>query len=139
MPSNGPTLPQLQLGPTKPRSGRPDLYVRIGAVREVLVSLTTHKVVGYRYFFDATSVRCVNGANHVIFTVGRSRRTLSCKRSPILISGQLAPHKSYRIAVQAVRMRRRRVVKRGARYSGQLYMPGNEVHWTPISQLPPSS
>jgi hypothetical protein len=40
--------------------------------------------------------------------------------------------------MQAVRMPRHRIVKRGASYSGRLYMPGNEGAWVPIPSLPPA-
>jgi len=102
------------------------------------VSRFTRTPLGYRYFFAAQHIRCINGATNLVFTVARARRSTPCRSGPILISGQLAPHKTYEIRVQAVRIRRHKVVKRGAPYSGRLYMPGNEVLWIPVAQLPPA-
>jgi hypothetical protein len=73
-----------------------------------------------------------------VFTIVGRRHTAPCRATLILISGQVAPHETYTIRVQAVKMHGRRVVKWGASYSGRLYMPGNEARWSPIAQLPPS-
>jgi hypothetical protein len=137
--SGSPSTPQLPITPLHPRPGRPDLYARLGVVREILVALPTHTIVGYRYFFEAGNIRCINGATNVVFTVGRRRRLMRCRPGPVLISGRVTPHRRYLIKVQAVTIRGGRIVKRGPMYSGRLYMPGSEGRWSPISQLPPSA
>jgi hypothetical protein len=136
--AGGPQPPHLQITPARPRAGRPDVYVELGAVRVVLVSFTSHAVLGYRYFFSARGIRCIDGGTNVVFTIVGTRHTAPCRASLILISGQVAAHNTYTIRVQAVKMHGRRVVKWGASYSGRLYMPGNEARWNPIAQLPPS-
>jgi hypothetical protein len=102
----------------------------------VLASLAGHVVVGYRYFFSARNIRCVNGATNVVFTIAGKRHTAPCRASLIRISAQVEPHATYTIRVQAVRTHGHRVLKWGASYSGRLYMPGNEARWTPLAQLP---
>jgi hypothetical protein len=135
-----PNPPQLKIGPTTRRVARPDVYLTLGAVRAGLLSMPSHRLIGYRYFFDASEIRCVKHATNVIFTAGGSRHTVSCKRrGPLLITPRLAPHRRYRITVQAVRMRRGRIVNRGPVRSGRLYMPGSEARWVPIPRLPPSA
>jgi hypothetical protein len=134
----GPQPPHLQIFPKKPRAGRPDLYLELGAVRVTLVALRTHAVLGYRYYFSAKHIRCINGATNVVFTVDRSEHIVPCRPGPMLINTQVAPHKTYRIRVLAVRIGRHRIVKSGASYSARLYMPGSEAQWIPIAQLPPS-
>jgi hypothetical protein len=131
--------PHLQIVPTKPRPGRPDVYVELSAFRIELISETTHKVMGYRYYFAAQGMRCINGATDLVFTVANSRRVERCTQSLVVFSPQLSPHKRYSIDLQAVKMRRKRIVKRGASYTGSMYMPGNEVHWQPVSAVPPGT
>jgi hypothetical protein len=112
--------------------------LEINAFREGLVSRLTHAPLGYRYFFEARRIHCLNGATHLIFTVGGARHSTPCQRGPILISGEVAVHRTYAIRVQAIRVHKHRIVKRGASYSGQLYMPGSEASWTRVAQVPPS-
>ena len=137
-PNLSPELPHLQFSPRTPRAGRPDVSLEINAFREELVSRLTHAPLGYRYFFAARRIHCLNGATHLIFTAGGARRTTSCRPGPILISGEVAVHRTYAIRVQAIRVHKHRIVKRGASYSGQLYMPGSEASWTRVAQVPPS-
>jgi hypothetical protein len=132
-----PLPPHLQFAAHNPRPGRPDLYLELDAFRLTLLSGLLHTPIGYRYFFAAQHIRCINGATNLIFTVAHARHSTSCRPGPILISGQLAPHSTYQIRVQAVRERKHKVVKWGASYSGHLYMPGNEARWVPIAQVPP--
>jgi hypothetical protein len=132
------TPPFLLINPKHPLSTKPDVSLELGAIRESLVSRATHRVVGYRYFFSAQDIHCVDGATNVLFTVGRTRHCARCTPGPILVSGKLAPHRTYRIHVQAVKMHKRRIVSRGTSYSGRLHMPGNEVHWSSIAKLPPT-
>jgi hypothetical protein len=132
------TPPFLLINPKDPLSTKPNVSLELGAVRESLVSLATHKVVGYRYFFSAQDIHCIDGATNILFTVGRSRRSARCTPGPILVSGKLAPHHTYRIHVQPIKMRKRHIVSRGTSYSGRLHMPGNEAHWSSIAKLPPT-
>jgi hypothetical protein len=99
-------------------------------------------VIGLRspdrhFYWGTEQVRCLNGATNLIFTVRRShrlvsRRRLGCRRGISLASSRVRPHRSYAISVQAIRMRRGRVVTRGETYRTRLYMPGNEANWTPV-------
>ena len=77
---------------------------------------------------DLNLSRCMN----------RVGRLAACAHRLILISRALKPHKTYRVAVRAIRTHKRRIVRRGASYSGKLWMPGSEAHWKQISQVPPS-
>jgi hypothetical protein len=114
------------------------VFLKVIALRFGVISLLTHKIVGYRYFFGLNNTRCVNGANRVIATVGRSRHVLPCRWTLLRIAKRVWPHHRYRITIQAVRMRKHIIRKRGPSYSGRLYMPGSEAQWQPISQPPAS-
>jgi hypothetical protein len=131
-----PAPPQLVITP-KSKPGKPDVYVQLGAFREVLIRRATRQIVGYRYYFSAQNIRCINGATNLLVTIGRRRHVLPCRSGLLLIGTQVAPHRTYTIHVEAVRMRRRRIVKRGPTYPWRAYMPGNEATWTPVSTPPP--
>ena len=131
--------PHIQIVPRAPRRGRPDVYVELGAFRVELISLATHRVMGYRYYFTAQKMRCINGATDLIVTVQSTRRIERCTSRLIIVSPKVTPHKRYRVGVQAVKMRRRKIVKRGASYTGTMYMPGNEARWTLVSSVPPGA
>jgi hypothetical protein len=103
-----------------------------------LISVATHKLVGYRYYFAAQDIRCINSANNVVVTIGHSRHLVPRGRTLVRIGQEVAPHRRYAIRIQAVKMRKRKVVKHGASYSGRMYMPGSEAYWQPVTQLPPS-
>ena len=115
------------------------MYVELGAFRVELISLATHRVMGYRYYFTAQKMRCINGATDLIVTVQSTRRIERCTSRLIIVSPKVTPHKRYRVGVQAVKMRRRKIVKRGASYTGTMYMPGNEARWTLVSSVPPGA
>jgi sugar lactone lactonase YvrE len=129
-PGPGPSSPQTpippnhQITPRKSRGHHPDVYVELSAVRESFSS------GGYRYFFSARNMRCINGATDVAFTVGGSRHVAPCRRGLMLISKRLTPHRMYNVKVQALRMHRHRAVKKGPAHSWRVYMPGNEVNWS---------
>jgi hypothetical protein len=83
---------------------------------------------GYRYLFSARGIRCINGATNVVLTVGGHRHVADCRQGLTLIGRALAPHKTYDVRVQAVRMRRYRITRRGPSYSWRVSMPGDEVN-----------
>lgn len=136
---NPTTPPRFIIIPSGRNSTEPNVYVELSAFRIELLTALTHRIVGYRYYFVAQDIDCVNGATNLIFTVGHKRHTTGCPRTPIRISSAIKPNRRYRVRVEAVRIRHRRIVKRGASYSGRLYMPGNRGHWTLVSGIPPAA
>jgi hypothetical protein len=137
-PTTPPQPPFVFIHPTKPRRGKPDLSVEVGAFRITLISRATHQVVGYRYFFSAEHMHCINGATNVAFTIDSSRHVAPCTSHLILIGKQVSPHKTYTLHIQAVRMRKHRIVKRGPSHPWKAYMPGNEITWVPTGTVPPT-
>jgi hypothetical protein len=120
--------PQTQIAPTTPRPGRPDVSLQV-------VGLRTMNAVPARFYWGAEQIHCLNGATDVIVKVGRSRKDLKCRPGISVASSQVAPHRTYLIRLQAVKMRGRRVVARGASYSASMYMPGLEANWVPVPGL----
>lgn len=125
-----PEPPSVTLTPSAPERSRP-------AASLMVVGLRSGDT---RYFWGTSRVRCLNGATNLVFTVRRNRRLISrkrigCRRKISLASSEVAHHRTYAIRVQAVRMRRRRIVERGEAYRVRLYMPGNEARWVPVPGL----
>jgi hypothetical protein len=62
----------------------------------------------------------------VVFTVAGGRHVAACHRGLALVSKQLVPGRAYDLHVQAVRMRRRRIVRKGESYSWRVRMPAGD-------------
>lgn len=90
----------------------------------------------YRYYFAVDQLRCTRRANALrVLVTGRSI-TLPCSRSVALATHPLAPSRTYTVTTQPLELRHGRVIKRGARVTVSLRMPGPDDLWTPIAGLP---
>ena len=120
-----PAPPRVELTPTTPGHRRPDAGLTIVALRTL---------DGRHYFWGVQDAHCVNGATHLVFRIGHSRRRVKCRRKITVVSSSVSPHRYYTIRVRVVRIRKHRVTK-GAAYARRLYMPGNEALWIPLPGL----
>jgi len=125
LPSARPSPPRVQLAPARRGHRRPDAGLTIIALRTL---------DGRHYFWGVQDAHCINGATHLVFRIGHSRKRVRCSRKITVVSSSVLPHRYYTIRVRAVKIRRHRMTK-GAAYSRRLYMPGNEALWVPIPGL----
>ena len=122
---SAPSPPRVQLTPTTRGHRRPDAGITIVALRTL---------DGRHYFWGVQDAQCINGATHLVFRIGHSRRRVKCRRQITVVSSSVLPHRYYLIRVRVVRIRKHRLT-RGAAYSRRLYMPGNEALWIPVPGL----
>lgn len=85
---------------------------------------------GERYFFYVTSLSCSGRANAVRFTIAGRTSTVRCSRKGGWASRAVAPSRNYRARVQAVRIKRGRIVKRGRPRTEWVSMPGPNDNWS---------
>ena len=122
---SAPTPPRVQLTPSPTGHRHPDAGLTIVALRTL---------DGRRYFWGVQDAHCINGATHLVFRIGHSRKRVRCSRKIAVVSSSVRPHRYYTVRVRVVKIRKHRVT-RGASYSRRLYMPGNEALWIPIPGL----
>jgi hypothetical protein len=72
-----------------------------GALRAPLVSAKGHELTGYRYFLDASHMRCYAHATSVVFTIAGGRRKVACHSGTFEASGAIVPGRSYKVTVVA--------------------------------------
>lgn len=87
----------------------------------------------FKYYFYVTSLKCHNSATEVRITVSGRTVKLSCRKRAGWASRSLAAGGIYQSSVQAVKIRRHRVVKRGAKVRAIAAMPEADDDWQPIS------
>lgn len=124
-----PAPPSESVGKAGPKD-KPNLKLTLTAVRT--------SIAPYRYWFALKNVKCINKASAVLVTYGKTTMAEKCTPKIQFASKSLAVHRYYTLTLRAVRYgKKHKVVARGAAYHEKLYMPGNEVQWTPIIGLTP--
>jgi hypothetical protein len=119
--------PNKQVGKPGPK-GKPNFKLTLTAVRT--------QASPHRYWFALKDVRCVNKATAVLVTIARKTMRDRCGASLELASSSLAVHHTYALTLRAVRLgRRSKLLASGPVYHEKLYMPGNEVTWTPVTGI----
>lgn len=115
--------------PAKPVAAGPDLSVNLYSVRRPTAA-------GFSYGIGSAGVTCFNGATHFRIRVAGRSRTTSCAaaagRVSFLVTG-LAPGKVYAVSLQALKIRKGKVVRRGRNYpqTVRIALPG-DPGWEPL-------
>ena len=126
-------VPGLDTNPAPPRT----------PARPAVSSGTLHPANRHReYFIVVTGLACRPPATHVLFTVAHHRARIACgRRGIIAVSRRLQPGRTYKVRVQAVRIRsrhgRKLIVKRGAVQTLPIEVfPPGDPRWQPVAGLP---
>lgn len=89
--------------------------------------------IAYDYYFYVSQLKCHNSATEVRFKVKGRIIKLSCRKRAGWASHRLTPGATYSSSAQAVKIRRHKVVKRGAINRATTGMPAADANWQPIS------
>ena len=123
--------------PPAPTGGHQTLPHRTGpAAAFDWAELRLSRGATYTYYFVVDNLRCLNHATHVRVVVrGRARR-LRCGRRRSFASGPVPAGRDYLITAQALRIRHRRIIRRGPVVRTLLHMREADSGWVPITNLP---
>ncbi|MGH2960101.1 MAG: hypothetical protein ACRDKE_10895 [Solirubrobacterales bacterium] len=88
---------------------------------------------GFKYYFYVTNLKCRNSATEIRIKVRGRTIKLSCRKRAGWASRSLPAGGTYGTSVQAVRIRRHKVVKRGETIRAFAVMPDADDDWQPLS------
>lgn len=114
---------------------RPYAAVTLGAIRSPLLSARTHKLRAYRYFFDASHIRCLGHADGIVFSVAGVRRRVACRAGTVVVSRAVQPDRRYLLTVVATDSRSRSRRRHGLAHVVPLRI-GPAARWVVMSALP---
>ena len=125
--ANAPGPPSEHVGEAGPKD-KPNFTLRLLAVRT--------SAPPYRYWFALKSVKCTNRGSAVLVTIGKTTVRDECGPKLELASKTVTAHRYYNLILRPVRYGKdNTIAARGPAYHERLYMPGNEVTWTPQGEL----